>query len=58
MFEGVSDMSQFNVASGVVNGFKFERGRWRLVENVLARNKITKKEKKLEVKSNLFNRHK
>lgn len=58
MFDGMSKMTQFNVASGIVNGFKFERGRWRFIENVLARNKKTKTVKELEKKSNLFYPHK
>lgn len=47
MFESVESMegmSQFYVPSEQVNGFKFERGRWRFIEGVLAKNK--EKEKK------------
>lgn len=42
MFEGMegSLRTQFYVSSGYVNGFKFERGRWRLIENVQPRNQI------------------
>lgn len=38
MFEGLEGKTQFYVSSGYVNGLKFERGRWRLIENVLPRN--------------------
>ncbi len=43
LYEGMEDMFQFYVGSGVVNGFKFERGRWRLVENILPRNPLPRK---------------
>jgi hypothetical protein len=42
--EGMEGMSQFYVPSEQINGFKFERGRWRFIERVLARN--SDKEKK------------
>lgn len=54
MFDGLEGMKQFYVASGSVKGFKFERGRWRLIEEVEARNKEYKKYKEKEKKSNLF----
>ncbi|MDX9798539.1 MAG: hypothetical protein RBT05_06760 [Bacteroidales bacterium] len=51
MFEGMegSTKAQFYVSSGYVNGFKFERGRWRLVENVQPRN--SKPEPKIKQKA-------
>jgi hypothetical protein len=54
MFDGLEGMKQFYVASGSVKGFKFERGRWRLIEDVEARNKEYKKVKEREFKSNVF----
>ena len=44
LYEGMEGLYQFYVGSGVMNGFKFERGRWRLVENILPRNAQPKKE--------------
>ncbi|MFA7132188.1 MAG: hypothetical protein WC108_02705, partial [Bacteroidales bacterium] len=52
MFEGLEGKTQFYVSSGYVNGFKFEKGRWRLVESVLPRNKEEKETPRIEVKSN------
>lgn len=43
MYEGMENMPQFFVGSGFVNGFKFERGRWRFIEGVLPRNDNPKK---------------
>lgn len=39
MYEGMEGKTQFYISSGYVNGFKFERGKWRLIENVQPRNK-------------------
>ncbi|HHT04192.1 MAG TPA: hypothetical protein GX005_07760 [Bacteroidales bacterium] len=56
MFEGLEGKPQFYVSSGYVNGFKFERGRWRLIESVLPRNQDKKDPPKIENKSNqLYN---
>ncbi|MFA7081606.1 MAG: hypothetical protein WC135_03240 [Bacteroidales bacterium] len=56
MFEGLEGKTQFYVSSGYVNGFKFERGRWRLIESVLPRNQDKKDPPELERKSNqLYN---
>lgn len=52
MFEGLEGKTQFYVSSGYVNGFKFEKGRWRLIESVLPRNKEEKETPRIEVKSN------
>ncbi|MBP1644834.1 MAG: hypothetical protein H6Q16_409 [Bacteroidetes bacterium] len=38
MYEGLEGKNQFYISSGYVNGFKFERGKWRLIENVQPRN--------------------
>lgn len=38
MYEGLEGKTQFYISSGYVNGFKFERGKWRLIENVQPRN--------------------
>lgn len=43
LYQGMEGMYQFYVGSGIINGFKFERGRWRLVENILPRNQEYKK---------------
>lgn len=42
MFEGTESMKQFYVPSEQVNGFKFEKGKWRFIENILPRNILPK----------------
>ncbi|MDR0972016.1 MAG: hypothetical protein LBM25_06510 [Bacteroidales bacterium] len=42
MFDNLEGNSQFLMPSGEVNGFKFEKGRWHLIENVQPRNKAKK----------------
>ena len=50
MFEGLEGKTQFYVSSGYVNGLTFDRGRWRLIESVLPRNKETKEPSRIETK--------
>lgn len=42
--EGVSGFSQLNVPSGKVEGLRFDRGKWRKIENLVPRNKKKKDE--------------
>jgi hypothetical protein len=42
IYDGISTMKQFYVPSEQVNGFKFEKGKWRFIENILPRNKLQK----------------
>lgn len=51
MYEGLEGKTQFYVSSGYVNGFKFDKGRWRFIEKVLPRNKETKEPPKKETKT-------